>query len=119
MSVVHSFIVADNERPPRAAAAQLVALGGPEYQPGHSARQTTGSVAVGRKSWWLATLSVPMTGDQAILLTVERDGPSPAATPAMDQATIVIPPGEVDAVLTLLQGIVAQGRQDGVLGASL
>jgi len=118
MSAVHSLIVADNERPPRPAAAQPVAPGGPDYQPGHSARQTTGSVAVGGKSWWLATLSVAMTGDQAVLLTVERDGPAPTAGPVMDQVTLVIPLGEVDAVLTLLQGIVAQARLDGVLGAA-
>src|SRR6266542_1552300 len=117
MSALHSLIVADNERPPRPAAAQPVAPGGPDYQPGHSARQTTGSVAVGRKSWWLATLSVAMTGDQAVLLTVERDRVH-LAGPVMDQVTLVIPLGEVDAVLTLLQGIVAQARLDGVLGAA-
>ena len=30
---------------------------------------------------------------------------------------LVIPPGEVDAVVALFQGLVAHARKDGVLGA--
>jgi len=119
MSAVHSLIVADNERPPRVSAARSAAPSPVEYEGGHSERRATGSVAVGQGSWWMATLSVPMSGDQTILLTIERDGPTPAGAPTVEQVTMVIPPGEVDAVLTLLQGIVAQSRRNGVLDASL
>ncbi|HZE73710.1 MAG TPA: hypothetical protein VE091_00255, partial [Gemmatimonadales bacterium] len=105
--------------PPSIAAARPPAPSPSTYEPGHSARRATGSVPVGQGSWWTATLSVPMSGDQTALLTVERDGPRPASAPPIGQVTMVVPVGEMDAVLTLLQGIVAQSRRDGVLDATL
>jgi hypothetical protein len=118
MPALYAVVAADTERLLSASAAGLVASPAAEYEPGHSERQAMGSVPIGQGSWWMATLSVPMSGDQTILLTIERDGPTPAGGPVVEQVTMVIPPGEADAVLTLLQGIVTQSRRDGVLDAA-
>jgi hypothetical protein len=115
MSVSYALIVADNVRPPRGPLIRPGVPGAAGYEPGHSERQTTGSVAVGPVSSWSATLAVAMTGDQSLLVTLERDGPVPAGAPAVPDVTLVIPPGEAEAVLTLLRGLVAQARRDGVL----
>lgn len=115
MSTPCTLIVADNVRPPKGAAAPSGTAGGAGYEPEHSERQVTGSVAVGQESRWVATLAVPMTGDQSVLLTLEREGPVPAGAPAVEQVMLVIPAGEGDAVLTLLGGIIAHARRDGVL----
>jgi hypothetical protein len=40
-----------------------------------------------------------MTGDQSVLLTVERDGPTPAGAASVAVVALVIPPGEADALL--------------------
>jgi hypothetical protein len=115
MSQPVALMVADNIRPPRGPLAPPGDSDLPEYEPGHSERQVTGFVAVGLDGRWSATLAVPMTGDQTVLVTLDRHGPTPAGGPAVPETALVIPPGEIDAVITLLQGIVAQGRRDGVL----
>jgi hypothetical protein len=95
-----------------------VAVCGPRsapYEPGHSERQVTGSVAAGPDARWLATLAVAMTGDQSIFLSVEREGPVPTGAPAVEEVALVIPPGEVGALLTLFQGIIGHARRVGVL----
>lgn len=115
MSVSYALVIADNVRVPGGAAIRPVITGAAGYEPGHSERQVTGSVTVGQESRWSALLAVPMTGDQSVLLTIERDGPTPAGAPAIPEVTLIIPPGEADALLMLLQGIVAQARRDGVL----
>jgi hypothetical protein len=56
-----------------------------------------------------------MASQQGALLTLQRSGAG--AGPAPTEASLVIPPGEEDAVLTLLTGLVAQGRRHGLLGA--
>jgi hypothetical protein len=116
MSVSYALIVADNVRPPRGASVTPGIAAAAGYEPGHSERQATGSVAVGPESRWSATLAVPMTGDQSLLVTLEREGPVPPGAPTVPDVTLVIPPNEAEAVLTLLRGIVAQARRDGVLG---
>jgi hypothetical protein len=115
MSVSYALIVADNVLPPSGSGLGTAASGATEYEAGHSERQVTGSVAVGQESRWVATMAVPMTGDQSALITIEREGPTPAGAPDVPEVTLVVPPGEVDALLTLLGGIVAQARHDGVL----
>jgi hypothetical protein len=107
-------VIADNERLPKGAVTRRTVPSAP-YEPGHSERQVNGSVAAGQESRWFATLAVSMTGDQSIFLSVEREGPVPAGAPLVEDMALVIPPGEADAVLTLLHGIVAQARRDGVL----
>ncbi|MGH7514148.1 MAG: hypothetical protein ACREOQ_14635 [Gemmatimonadales bacterium] len=115
MSTPYTLIVADTVHPPKDAAGPSGIPGGAGYEPEHSERQVTGSVAVGQESRWVATLAVPMTGDQSVLLTLEREGPAPAGAPAVEHVMLVIPPGEADAVLTLLRGIVAHARRNGML----
>jgi hypothetical protein len=56
-----------------------------------------------------------MSGDQSALLTIAREGPAPAGAPDVPEVSLVVPPGEADALLTLLRGIVAQARREGVL----
>jgi len=59
-----------------------------------------------------------MTGDQSILLSLEREGPLPPGAPLVEDVALVIPSGEVDAVLALFRGILGQARRDGVLPKS-
>jgi hypothetical protein len=115
MAVPYTLIVADNTRLPKSTAAHSGSSRAPGYEAEHSERQVTGSVQVGQEGRWVGTLAVPMTEDQSVLVTLEREGPAPAGAPAVQQVMLVIPPGEADAVLTLLRGIVAHARRDGVL----
>ncbi len=70
------------------------------------------------ESRWAGTLAVPMTGDQSALVSIEREGPTPARAPDVLPVALVVPPGEVEALLTLLRGLVAQARRDGILDVS-
>jgi hypothetical protein len=115
MSAPYQLILADHVRPPKGAAGRPGVSDAPAYEPGHSERQVTGSVTVGQERRWVATLAVPMTGDPSVLVTLEREGPVPAGAPDVHEVALVIPPGEADAVITLLRGIVAHARRDGVL----
>ena len=115
MSVSYALVVADNVRPPGRPVIRSSAAGAAEYEPGHSERQATGWVGVGPESRWGATLSVPMSGDQSALLTIAREGPVSAGAPDVPEVSLVVPPGEADALLTLLRGIVAQARREGIL----
>jgi hypothetical protein len=117
MSAPYSLIVADNTRLPKGTSERPGVSGAFDYEPGHSERQVTGSVAVGQQSRWVATMAVPMTGDQSLLVTIEREGAAPAGAPAVEEVMLVIPPDEVDAVVTLLRGLVAHARRDGVVAA--
>jgi hypothetical protein len=114
MSASYTLIVADQVRPPKGGGTAGVPAAF-EYEPGHSERQVTGSVEVGPDSRWRATLAVAMTGDQSVLLTLEREGLVPAGAPAVSEIALVIPAGEADAVITLLRGIFVHARRDGVL----
>ena len=107
-------IIAEPDRASRGALARRVPPSAP-YEPEHSEQQVSGSVAAGEESRWFATLAVALTGDQSILLSIERDGPVTPGAPAVEDVALVIPSGEADAVLTLLHGVVAHARRDGVL----
>jgi hypothetical protein len=48
-------------------------------------------------------------------VVIGREGPLPPGAPAVEEVAVVIPPGEADAVLALLQGLVDHARRDGVL----
>lgn len=85
----------------------------PSYENGGSEVLSRGSVTVPSGGCWSAELEVRMGSGQGALLTLSRSGP--AAGPSPSDATLVIPPGEADAFLTLLMGIVHQARADGVL----
>jgi hypothetical protein len=115
MSLPCAVIVADNIRLPGGSGAHRRVPGVASYEAGHSERQVTGSVAAAPECRWSATLAVPMIGDQSVLITIEREGPAPAGVPTVADVSLVIPPGEVDAVMTLLRGLVGQARSEGVL----
>jgi hypothetical protein len=83
------------------------------YDKETSDRISRGSVMLSRDTLWTAELAVPTTGDQTALLIIERHGPERGIGP--QDAAIAIPSGEIDALQTLLSGIIAQARQDGVL----
>jgi hypothetical protein len=85
----------------------------PRYDKETSDRIARGSVMLSRDTLWAAELAVSTTGDQSALLIIERHGPGREI--GSQDAAIAIPPGEVDAVQTLLTGIIAQARRDGVL----
>jgi hypothetical protein len=54
-----------------------------------------------------------MGGRQGALLTVNRFGPGVGPSPT--EASVMIPPGEAEALLTLLTGLIRQAKRDGVL----
>lgn len=83
------------------------------YEREGSERVAKGSVTLPSGGWWSGSLEVRMGGDQGALLTVLRSGAG--AGPAPSEASLVIPPGEADALLALLTGLVAHARADGVL----
>jgi len=85
------------------------------YENEGSNRVARGSVTLPSGGWWFSQLEVPIAGDQSALLTFGRQGPGASIGP--DEAAVVIPPGEADAVLTLINGIFTQARSDGVLQA--
>jgi hypothetical protein len=85
----------------------------PVYEREGSERVSRGSVTLLSGGRWSATLEVRMQDDQGALLTVKRSGPG--VGPAPSDASLMIPPGEADALLTLLTGLVEQARADGVL----
>lgn len=72
-----------------------------------------GSVSLASGGCWSATLEVRMGSEQGALLTVNRFGPG--AGPSPTDASVMIPPGEADALVTLLTGLIRQARTDGVL----
>jgi hypothetical protein len=74
-----------------------------------------GSVSIGDGAWWSAELVVSMTREQSALLTIERQGPLPEGIPVGGRASLVVCPGEADAIVCLLNGIVAQAHCDGIL----
>jgi hypothetical protein len=86
------------------------------YENEGSDRLSRGSVTVASGGWWSGSLEVRMGADQGALLTITRSGAG--VGPAPTDASLVIPPGEADALLTLLTGLVAHARADGVLEQS-
>ncbi len=81
-----------------------------EYEAETNVRRATGGVPVTGEVLWRGEIVVPMVGERA-LITVER---SPEGTAPSD-ATLAVPFEEIDAVLTLLAGLVDQARSAGVL----
>lgn len=83
------------------------------YEREGSEQVARGSVTLPSGGRWFSTLEVPLSGDRSALLTIGREGPGESLEP--DEAALVIPQGEADAMLALLNGIIAQARSDGVL----
>jgi hypothetical protein len=103
-------------RPPRPAAEPPSDARGPSYEEEGSSRRAVGSVAVAADAWWSATLSAPEDGGP-LLLTLERHGAAPERHRTGDVAELSLPASEIDAIVALISGVVAQARRDGVLPA--
>lgn len=98
------WLVREGPVPPRVSPGS--------YEREGSERVSRGSIALPSGARWLSVLEVPISGGPSALLTIRREGPT-ATLP--DEATLALPPEEADALLALLQGLVAQARSDGVL----
>jgi hypothetical protein len=98
-----------------ASPAAAARAGGVAYENESSERRSTGSVSVAPGEWWSAVLSAPITDGGTLFLQLERRGAVPASYRGATDAELSLPEGEIDAVIALLQGVVAQARQDGVL----
>jgi hypothetical protein len=72
------------------------------------------SLALGR--WWSGKLTVPVAGAaDLVFLRIERHGEPPTGYGGDASADVSVPVAEIDDVLVLLLGLVAQARCDGVL----
>ena len=80
--------------------------GFPVYKPQKNGRVWRGSVRVAKGGSWSACLELPAAG-QASLLTIGRKGKGSRLLPA--DAALVIPEGEADAVVALLNGLFERG----------
>ena len=89
------------------------------YDDEGSEARSLGSVSVGAEAWWSVALSVPgRASDPArdtVLVRLERHGPPPSEGRGHGDMELVLPSLEIDALVTLLAGVVAQARRDGVL----
>lgn len=86
------------------------------YEDEGSERVSRGSVTLPSGASWFSQLEVPIHGDEPGLLTVRRQAPGPSLAP--DETSLVVPHGEAEALLALLQGLFAQARRDGVIPGS-
>jgi len=85
------------------------------YEPESSERRALGSIPVSADAHWNATLTVPMTGDVAFV-DLERRGELPRGyRGGEERAHLALPVRELDALVALLAGVVAQARRDGVV----
>lgn len=88
----------------------------PQYEDDGSERTANGSVTVAANVHWTATLTVPIADPSVTFVQIERRGPLPDShLGSGETADFSLPSREVDAVLSLLAGVVAQARRDGVL----
>jgi hypothetical protein len=88
------------------------------YDDEGSEARSLGSVSVGAGAWWSVALSVPGTPEAArdtVLLRIERHGAPAVEGHGHVGVDLILPPAEIDALVTLLVGVVAQARRDGVL----
>lgn len=85
----------------------------PVYEGEGSDRISRGSVRVAGNGRWSGSIEVPADGDPAALLTLEREGDGAMLEPT--GAALVVPDGEADAFIVLLNGLFAQAKRDRVL----
>jgi hypothetical protein len=88
--------------------------GQPVYRRKGGKRCWWGSIRVPGGGWWSGRIDVPAGRDAAALLTLERKGKG--ATPLPRDAALVIPEGEADAVLALVDGLFARAREIAMAG---
>ena len=99
------WLLRESRVPPEAARGS--------YENEGSERVCRGSIALPSGGRWSSKLEVPMNGDESALLTIRREAPEPSLAP--DEASLVVPPDEADALLALLEGLFSQARRDGVM----
>ena len=83
------------------------------YESEGGERISRGSVTLPSGATWFAKLVVPVNAEESALLTVRRDATGPSLLP--DEASLVVPGGEADALLLLLQGLFEQARREGLI----
>ena len=87
------------------------------YEDEGSVREARGAVGVAPGVWWSVALRAPVAVDEgaaaAVHLRLERHGPM-ASVSHDGSIDLTVPAAELDAIVTLLAGIVAQARRDGV-----
>lgn len=90
------------------------------YEDEGSEQIARGAMAVARDGWWTAALSVPLDAARGALpVTIRLTRLGPDAGQALAAEVLVqVTEREIDAVVALLGGIVAQARRDGVLPAA-
>lgn len=88
----------------------------PVYEDEGSERASTGAINLTFDTAWRATLSVPLPHADAAFLHIERIGPLPEGyRGAEESAGLSVPVAELDVVMAVLAGVIAQARKDGVL----
>jgi hypothetical protein len=84
------------------------------YEDEGSVRESRGAVSLEGGSWWSAVLAVPAgAAAPAHVRLVRHAGPGDAS--ARVDAELLVPAAELEDVVTLLAGVVAQARRDAVL----
>jgi hypothetical protein len=75
-----------------------------------------GSVAVSKDARWMAMLTVPIPDNSVVFVQLERQGPLPEGYRGSEEAACLsVPLSELGALVTLLAGVMAHARHDGVL----
>jgi hypothetical protein len=98
----------------RARAVREVTARYSAYEDEGCERRALGSVGVTADTCWRATLTVPIT-DRVAFICLERSGPLPTGYRGSEESAFFsLPVEEAEALVTLLVGIVAQARRDGV-----
>lgn len=88
----------------------------PAYESEGSEHRTLGTVPVPDDARWTATLTVPIPERNVVFVELERRGALPEGYRGSEEsAHFSLPLGELDALVTLLAGVIAQARVDRVL----
>ena len=86
------------------------------YEDEGSERTSTGAINLTPDTAWRATLSVPLPDADGVFLRIERTGRLPDGyRGAEESAGLSVPVKELDAVMAVLAGVIAQARRDGVV----
>lgn len=88
--------------------------GVPRYEDEGSACEARGAVSVRGGAWWSAALSVPVGAADDALVRLTRHGAG-GQSAAAERIDLRVSASELDAVIALLAGVVAQARRDAVL----
>jgi hypothetical protein len=86
------------------------------YQSEGSEYRSLGFMPVAGDADWTATLTVPIPSRDIAFIELARRGELPPGyRGAEESASLSLPIGEIDALIELLTGVIAQARRDGVL----